>query len=185
MPDRYTYVTVVCEDTQQSCFMYRFLTAKGLKPHRLIMRPCPTARGGDAKQFVRRNHVAEVRAMRAKPHLLAGVITIIDADDSTVGARKDELNDALVAEGQDRRQADERIAVAVPRREIETWIHSLQGRPVDEETRYPRFRGDERQCAPAASEFARKCPSDMQEDDLPSLKDACKELDAFLKKAAR
>jgi hypothetical protein len=148
-------------------------------------RQCPTGRGGDAKRFVKVNHAAEVRAIRAKPYLRAGVVTMIDADDASVQERKAELDTALAADGQDCRQPDERIAVAVPRREIETWIHSLLGSPADEESSYPRFRGDERQCAPAATEFARKCPSDMRKDDLPSLKDACKELAAFLKKAER
>jgi hypothetical protein len=162
--------------------LYRFLKAKKTKPHKIYFRQSPSGQG-DAKQFVRTQHVAEVAAMRARPHLAAGVISMLDADDASVAARKEELDDALQAAGQGRRQPDERIGVVVPRRNIETWIHSLLGVQVDETTRYPRFRGDERQCAPAAQAFAQRCPNDMRSDDLPSLRDACAELTAFLKKA--
>jgi len=184
MPERYTQVVVCCEDLQQRCFTYRFLTAKGVNGHRIRFAQCPGGRGGDAKQFVRERHVVEVKAMRTKPHLAIGVISVIDADDATVEGRKTELDNALQTGGQRKRQPSERIGVVVPRRNIETWIHSLLGRQVDEETRYPRFHGDERQCAPAAQEFAQRCPSNMQPSDLPSLRDACAELTSFLEKSS-
>jgi len=183
MSDRYTQVAVCCEDLQQRCFVYRYLTRKGLKARRIRFRKCPAGKGGDAKQFVRVNHVAEVKAMRAKPHLRAGVIAILDADKATVAQRKAELDNTLQEEGQRPRHASERIAVVVPRRNIETWIHALLGEAVDEATSYRRFRGDESSCYPAVDDFVTRCPDGMRSDDLPSLQDGCTELTSFLGKA--
>jgi hypothetical protein len=182
MAERYTQVAVCCEDIQQRCFVYRLLTLKHVDPRRIRF---PPKRSGDAKQFVRNQHVVEVMALRAKPHLAKGVMSMLDADDSTVEERKAELDKALEAAAQPKRSPDEAIAVLIPRRNIETWVHALQGEKVDEHTRYPRFRGQERECASAAQEFARRCPGDMRQEDLPSLQDACEELRAFLNKAGR
>jgi len=183
MPDRYTQLAVCCEDLQQRCFVYQYLTSKGLNARRIRFRQCPAGRGGDAKHFVCMKHVEEVRAVRAKRHLKAGVISILDADNATVAQRKAELDSALQKERQQPRQATERIGVLVPRRNIETWIHALLGEAVDEVTSYRHFRGDESSCYGAVQEFVRRCPDGMRSDDLPSLQDGCKELTSFLKNA--
>jgi hypothetical protein len=180
MSERYTQVAVCCEDLQQRCFVHRYLTRKGVNARRIRFRQCPA---GDAKQFVRRNHVVEVQAMRARPHLRAGVISMLDADNASVEDRKVELDQALQREMFEPRQAAERIAVLVPRRNIETWIHALMGKAVDETTVYPRLRGAESSCQPAVDQFVRRCPEGMRPDDLPSLRDGCAELTAFLRKA--
>jgi hypothetical protein len=180
MPERYTQVAVCCEDLQQRCFIHRYLTRKGLNARRIRFLQCPA---GDAKQFVRRNHVVEVRAMRARQHLRAGVISMLDADNVMVEDRKDELDRALQQAGLEPRQGSERVAVLVPRRNIETWIHALLGETVDETTTYPRFRGRESSCQEAVDRFVRRCPNDMGPGDLPSLLDGCRELTSFLNRA--
>jgi hypothetical protein len=50
------------------------------------------------------------------------------------------------------RTPEERIAIFIPKWEIETWLeHLSHGRPVDESYRdYPKFVGHERDCYPAA-----------------------------------
>jgi hypothetical protein len=178
MPEKYTRIVVRCEDLQQRCFIYRCLVEKGYGPRSVDIKHCPTGRG-DAKQYVREQHAREVRAVRARPHVTGGVISMADADTDTVEKRKRDMDDSLAASGQNRRQPGERIAVLVPRRNIETWIHHLHGEQVNETDKYPKFRGDESACDPAARAFAARCPAGIREDDLPSLKDGCTELTRF------
>lgn len=105
------------------------------------------------------------------------MISIIDADVDAVEERKRQHDGELTASALDRRGGAERIAVVVPKRNIETWVHHLLGKPgINEDDRYPKFSGEERECAPAAEEFARRCPNAMRPGDLPSLRDGCFEL---------
>lgn len=179
MSKRYTSVVVRCEDLQQRAFLYRYLIEKGVGRREVQVEHCPAGKG-DAKNWVRQQHVTEVRAVRGKPHLSIALITMLDADDRSVVDRKQELDRDLAESGQERRQPSERIAVLVPRRNIETWIHRLRGNAVNETDSYPRYRGEERRCCEAVHEFVRRCPAQMVDDDPPSLRDGCDELTRLL-----
>ncbi len=176
---RYVTVVVRCEDLQQRCFIYRYLTEKGLHYRTISIQHCPRGRG-DAKQWVREQYVLEVRVLRAKTFLATGTIAMLDADVDSVEDRKKELDAALRNAGQEARRPDEPIAVVVPRRNIETWIHHLLGQAVNEEDSYPHLRGEESRCAPAVAEFVGRCPGAMTSSDPPSLRDGCQELTRFL-----
>jgi len=81
--------------------------------------------------------------------------------------RYEQLNTSLTQRGMPVRQSDEAIAVFVPKRRIETWIHYLlRGGPVSEEEMYPRMRGRERDCYPAAERFS-------QLDGKPEMPEGC------------
>ncbi len=177
MPNRPTRIIVRCEDVQQRVFIYRCLCKNGIHQRAIQIRNSP---GGDAKQFVLDQYPTEVKALRRTPHVSQAVISMIDADDRTTEDRKREHDSALKKSGQEHRNNREKIAILVPRRNIETWIHHLLGEAVDEHGKYPRFRGKESKCAPAAEEFARRCPNDMRDTDLPSLHDGCAELQRIL-----
>jgi len=179
MSKRYTSVVVRCEDLQQRVFLYRYLIEKRIRPHEIRIEQSPAGRG-DAGHWVTQQHPIEVRALRSKPHLSLALITMLDADTRSVDDRKRELDDALAASGQDRRRPSERIAVLVPRRNIETWIHRLEGNAVNESDSYPRHRGAESRCREAVGEFVRRCPAHMADDDPPSLRDGCEELTRLL-----
>lgn len=182
MGKRYTSVVVRCEDLQQRGFLYRYLIGKGVGRREIRIEHSPSGKG-DAKEWVRQHHVIEVRALRSRPHLSLALITMLDADDRSVVERKQELDGALVAGGQDRRQPSERIAVLVPRRNIETWIHRLEGNAVNESDSYPRYRHAESRCREAVREFVRRCPAHMADDDPPSLRDGCDELTFLLSRS--
>ena len=173
MPNRFAEIIVRCEDLQQRTFIYRCLVEKGLRPHTIQIKHNPR---GDAKRFVLDQYPIEVKALRRTPHISKAVISMIDADDCTVEDTKRQHDDALKANGEPRRADAEKIAILVPRRNIETWIHHLLGETVNENDKYPRFRHEERRCAPAAEDFARRCPNDMRAADLPSLRAGCEEL---------
>jgi hypothetical protein len=176
MPSKRVQIIVRCEDRQQRSFIYRYLCAKGFDWHSIDIENSPSGKGA-ATQWVLKQYPTEVKALRRGPPIAKALISIIDADVRTVEERKRQHDDALVADGQDRRGNAEKIAVVVPKRNIETWLHHLLGTPgINQDNEYPRFRGEERRCAPAAEEFARRCPNDMGGMDLPSLRDGCAEL---------
>ncbi len=177
MPDKPAQIIVRCEDLQQRVFIYRCLVNNGIHPRTIQIRHNP---GGDAKRFVLVQYPIQVKALRRTPHISKAVISMIDADDRTVEERKREHDKALEESGQEWRVDSDKIAILVPRRNIETWVHHLLGMAVNEHDEYPRFRGEERKCAPAAEDFSRRCPHGMRETDLPSLHDGCAELQRAL-----
>jgi hypothetical protein len=176
MPSKRVTIIVRCEDLQQRCFIYRYLLKKGFQKHGIDIENSPKGKGA-ATQWVLQQYPSEVQAHRSGPPSARGLISIIDADVDSVEKRKQQHDHALTASGLASRASTESIAIVVPKRNIETWVHHLLGKPnINEEDSYTKFRGEERQCAPAAEEFARRCPNAMQLNDLPSLRDGCAEL---------
>lgn len=176
-PNKPAEVIVRCEDLQQRVFIYRCLVERGFRQHTIQIKHNPA---GDAEKFVLSEYPLQVRALRGTSRVSKAFVSMIDADDRTVDERKRQHDDALEASGQARRADAEKIAILVPRRNIETWVHHLLGEAVNETAKYPRFRGEERKCAPAAQEFARRCPHDMRDADLPSLRAGCTELQRIM-----
>ena len=73
------------------------------------------------------------------------------------------------------RTHDEAVAIAVPKRNIETWIHYLNGKEVDEKAAYPKL-GAERGCKPAVTNLVKLCRSTgLKSDAPPALAAACDE----------
>jgi len=177
MPRRFALVVLLCEDRQQECFAYRYLRHKGLSRYRIHVRKAPSAAGA-AEQYVRQQYPAEVAALRAKAHSSAGLIAVLDVDSTSPQFRLNQLAEALQDAHQPPRAKDEPIAVLLPNRNIETWIHHLLGESVNEEDEYSKFSDEQRKCEPAVREFLRRCPDDMG-NSLPSLQAACEELTRF------
>lgn len=86
---------------------------------------------GDAKQYVLSQLQREAVALRARPPS-ARLIVILDADTESVARRRQEVLD-LVAKAN---LPEDRVAIVVPRRNIETWREFARCNPVDEETDY-------------------------------------------------
>src|SRR5690606_6870098 len=83
--------------------------------------------------FVRNNYPKWVRWMRAnKVKKSTALLVHIDADSGSVLDELRLLENALKNAGIDHRAADEPIAIAIPKRNIETWIHGLCNVTVDE-----------------------------------------------------
>ena len=92
---------------------------------------------GSAAQFVLQRYAEEVKAYRSRAnHLSLALITIIDADRQEVQHIYRRLEGQLQNASIENRKTGERIALLVPKRNIETWIVYLQGTPVDEESDY-------------------------------------------------
>lgn len=143
------------------------------------IRCCALPAGsGAGEQYVRDAYAREVRTLRSKTSYQPSLRLIvgIDADTLYIENRIQQLDEALESDGQPRRKARERIGIFVPKRNIETWIHYLQGKMVDEETTYPKF-SNESECKPCVTQLVEQCRSGNLPDDAPaSLAAACQEL---------
>ncbi|HEX2571558.1 MAG TPA: hypothetical protein VH877_18500 [Polyangia bacterium] len=163
---------VLGEDTAHGNFVRRWLIAEGVEPRNIRLIPPPAGTGGAGDEHVKRKYPEEVAYYRRRANAQrVALVIVIDADRETVRHRQRQLDEAL-SENQSPPRADpERIAILVPKRNIETWLHTLPGTPADEETDYkPLFVGKTAAaCAAAAphfQEFLQRTPSDT---DLPSL----------------
>ena len=175
-------LVILCEDSQQAVFAKNFF-----RHHRFDSKKMRFEIGskgkGSGEQHVRTQYVEEVKHYRRTSSYSpvgTNLIVIIDADKHTVNSRLNQLDSALEEDGQPKRQPDEKIAIFVPKRNIETWIHYLMGESVDEAKAYPKL-SRERECKPVVKKLVKTiCPVGLPEDAPPSLHAACEELQRIL-----
>jgi len=168
-------VVVLCEDRAQYHFVRKCLQLRGVARVTPSMSPCGR---GSAEQWVRERYPREVRAYRSKAnHLNIALAVMVDADKSSVTDRKKQLDgsSAMRDGAQEPRRAEERIAIFVPKRNIETWFRFLDGQPWNEDDSY---RSPYRDARPVdyAQAMDKLCGSrGLGADSPPSLVDACAE----------
>ncbi|MBD2169331.1 hypothetical protein H6G04_33765 [Calothrix membranacea FACHB-236] len=176
-------IVILCEDLQQQVFAYHFLKKRGfnIDPKNVTIRMSPKGKGS-GEQFVRNRYPAEVKAYRSKNYRSGMLVVLIDADNETVQATLRELDNALIENSQQPRQPNEAIAIFVPKRNIETWIHYLQGENVDEnaEKPYSKFLKNEAVCKPYVEALVNQCYQGLDANAPPSLQAACGELKRIL-----
>lgn len=173
-------LTILCEDLQQAVFAYRFFVERGFHEREITINRNPQGRGS-GEQYVREKYAEEVKLCRWKSkHQSVALAVVIDADQWTVQEKQGQLTQALIEHAQVERQANERIAVFVPKRNIETWIHYLMDRDVDENTVYPKLT-HEGDCKPLVRKLVREiCAAGVPVSSPPSLQIACEELSHIL-----
>lgn len=165
MSKRKADAVILCEDKQHESYFKRLL--KQTKRFDYVrISPYPKKGMGSGEAYVRAEFPSEVRDQRRRPSVR--LLVAMDADNRTVEQSYRELLDQLDKQ----RSKDERIAVFIPKWEIETWIeYLLHGGPVDEErSDYPKLRGRESECHPAADrlfEIVRGFAQDGLPDDCP------------------
>ncbi len=172
---------IVCEDVQQQVFTKRYFEARGFNSHKMRFLPVPDGKNS-GEQYVRKIYLQEVRTYRSKSTYLDSLrlVVVIDADKKTVQERLSQLDSELENSGQTKRQPNEKIAVFVPKRNIETWIHYLMGETVDELTTYFKF-DSQSECKPFAEKLALEiCPIGLPTDAPLSLHAAGEELSRIL-----
>jgi hypothetical protein len=164
---------ILCEDRQQEVFARYFLEQCGVRPVRVIVGPIGL---GSGEQFVRQKYPAEVKVFRRKYRSQPNtrLVVLSDADILEVSQRLVQL-EAGLTESQAPRQPDERIAVFIPKRNIETWIHYLMGEVVNEADIY-RHLDRESECKGFVEDLARNRRQPLPENAPQSLKTACEEL---------
>jgi hypothetical protein len=170
MSANYTEIVILCEGKQDEVFLRRFLKQNGYGPHRVRTRPYPAGRGS-GKQFVQDEYAKEVVEHRRRANRMnIALIVMHDCDTETIEGSR------AMLERSARRSPHERIALLLPRRNIETWIHFLQdGGPVDESTSYPKLLR-ESECHNVADRIAAKNEYRLSIDVPHSLRAACPEI---------
>ena len=180
MSQRRVQIVILCEDRQQEVFARYFLKKRGFTG-RFRANICPEG-SQSGEQYVRTYYPVEVKAYRQnKNRVSIGLVVLIDGDTGTLEARLNQLASVLDEHEQKNREPNEAIAIFVPKRNIETWIHYLQGETVNEEDAYAKFKNNEAVCKTAVEDLADRCYSQsLPEDAPPSLQAACGELQRLL-----
>ncbi|MEG3928701.1 MULTISPECIES: hypothetical protein [unclassified Microcoleus] len=177
---RRVQIVILCEDRQQEVFARYFLKKRGFTGQ-FRANICP--KGSQAgEEYVRTHYPGEVKAYRQKRNQVSiGLVVLIDADTGTLEARLNELASVLGENDEKKREPNEAIAIFVPKRNIETWIHYLQGETVNEENAYAKFENNEAVCKKPVEDLADRCYSQSLPEDAPrSLQAACGELQRLL-----
>ncbi len=168
-------IVILCEDRQQEVFARHFLVSCGVHPRRIRANICPKGKLA-GEQYVRETYSNEVRAYRSRSaYLNIGLIVLTDADMKTANERRRELEEILGSRGEARREAAERIAIFIPKRNVETWIRYLMGELVNETDAYSKLPL-ESDCKPFVARIAAKPEYRLTSDVPPSLRLACSEL---------
>lgn len=161
-------VFVLAEDVRHRMLIRRHLRKEGYSFHRINEVPWAPKYETPCLKFVLEELAVQVQAIRAK-HSTYALIAVVGADDLTVVERIVELEKRLMDSGQLPRQVGEAIAFVVPKRNVEAWLHFLEGNTVNETTDYkPLCRNlDDGECARkfadfvAARSFAPPCPTSL------------------------
>lgn len=171
---RKTRVVVLCEDRAHWHFTRGYLVRRGWNGRQLTPRVSPFGRGS-AEQWVREHFAQELKAYRSKAHENICLIVMMDGDNRS-RYRILELDQAVHKSGLQVRREDERIAIFIPNRNLETWFAWLDGEPVDEKTDYKaKYRKGARRCD-FGRQLVDRCNQDSGFDGAPdSLLTACTE----------
>jgi len=179
MSKRRVKIVILCEDIQQQVFAHFFLKKRGFRGL-FRFEVCPKG-SQSGEQYVRTRYPVEVEAYRQKRKERIGLVVLIDADRGTLQERLNQLTSVLGENDQKKREPNEATAIFVPKRNIETWIHYLQGETVNEEDAYAKFEKNEAACKTAVEDLADRCYSQSLPEDAPrSLQAACGELQRLL-----
>ena len=173
---RRVQLVVLCEDQQHETFVRRFLKKRrGWNARQVRFLAAPTGRGA-GEQFVRERFPEELGGYRSNRNLVSqGLIVMLDGDNAGLKKRLRSLNDSCRSSGVDPRRNDDRVAVFVPTRNIETWLAWLDGKPVDEKKTYPKLARP-KDCQRHVDELVRMCDEGALGSSAPSaLQDASKE----------
>ena len=166
-------IVLLCEDSQTESFVRRFLKRRNFKSRDI--RTLPLADGErSGEQWVRERYPAQLRAIRGRQR--AYLIVVTDADAGTTEALRRRLDEECGQEDVQVKTVDDPVIIAVPRRNIETWLAYLQGTQVDEVTVYPKLKR-ERDCEEHAGSLYRMCHEEQKltEPAPPSLVESCGE----------
>lgn len=170
---RNVQVVVLCEDRQHAAFTQRFLARAGKNVRVQRIEISPKGRGS-GERFVRERYAKELAYYRARKHRVEqALIVLLDADGKDVAARVEQVESTCVVA--ERRQGDERVAIFVPARNIETWFAHLEGQTVNQNDRYPRLKR-ERDCQRHVECLNGMCQQGvLRKPSPPSLEAACEE----------
>ncbi|MDD2772388.1 MAG: hypothetical protein PHP45_01685 [Elusimicrobiales bacterium] len=182
MSARRARIVILCEDNQHEAFIRRFLYGMGWEGRDLRIEKSPSA-SGSAEQYIRELFPKELPAYRKERNKGSNValIAMIDADSKSADERIGEIRVECESRQIPFLNNNDAVVIAIPRRNIETWIRHLEGEIVDETTTYPKL-DKERNCKKAVSNLVDRCLGRSAIPIiLPSLAAVCAEYKSRIK----
>ncbi len=134
MSRRRVKIILLCEDRRHEYIVRNTLDKLGWNKRWIRVIPFAV---GCASQYVIENFPKELKALRSS-HVKCCLITIIDEDGKSCNRRMAEFRKSCINNGVDFRQDSEPVMIAIPQRNIETWVYYLLGNEVDEQTDYKK-----------------------------------------------
>lgn len=180
-------VTILCEDIDQERFIREYLICRGLDDRKI--KDFGNPKGREIKNnnaSIVKHYPDIIKSYRKRKYRNIAVVVMIDADEDSLDDRMRSLNIALDETAgnlnKDTRLPNEKIAIFVPARNIETWFYYImEGQECNEITKYK----DDNMSAEKRIELAKRaaqklateiCPQGVDRIALPSLRYACTEL---------
>jgi hypothetical protein len=183
-------VTILCEDIDQERFIRQYLICRGLDDRKI--KDFGNPKGRDIKNnnaLILKHYPELIKSYRRRKYRNIAVVVMIDADEDSLSDKMRslhrQLDEAAGNLNNDTRLRDEKVAIFVPARNIETWFYyinnNMEGQECNEITDYKddNMSAEERikLAKSAANKLAREiCPQGVDRIALPSLRYACTEL---------
>lgn len=188
--DHLPEVTILCEDIDQERFIRKYLICRGLDERKIKDYGNPKGRKIENNNALVVKHYPDiVKSYRRRKHRNIAVVVMIDADEDSLYDKMRSLNIALDETAgtlnKDPRLDNEKVAIFVPARNIETWFYyinsDLSSQECDEITDYKDETMSSEERIKLAESSAKRlateiCPHGIDKIALPSLRYACKEL---------
>jgi hypothetical protein len=172
---RKTRVVVLCEDRSHWHFIRAYFVERGWNKRQLTSKISPAGEGS-AEQWVRETYALELNTYRSKAQENVCLVVMIDGDRMTLQQREQQLQVVAQRRGIQSRSADERVALFVPCRNIETWFAWLDGVVVDDNSDYKATYRKGIGRRNFAIKLSQRCMQDNGLDNAPiSLQLACAE----------
>jgi hypothetical protein len=180
-------IKIICEDKAQRQFIEHFLRSFGVNDRRIYSdkafsfsrtsSPKGSTGAGDAR--VVKEFAAEFRDFPKRNNKTNGCILIgmIDADKKTIHEKKRLISEEI---GNAQWQNIDGVSLFVVKRNIETWIHFLNGNRINEDDDYKDPYRDMTRNREKITEFASSCRQQQPsayEALPPSLAAACAEFE--------
>ncbi|MEO6862519.1 MAG: hypothetical protein ABI180_13475 [Microcoleus sp.] len=183
-------VTILCEDIDQERFIREYLICRGLDDRKIIDFGNPKGRIVNNNNASIIKHYPDcIKSYRSRNYRNIAVVVMIDADEDSWYDKMSSFNIALDETAgnlnQDPRLPNEKIAIFVPARNIETWFYYINsympGQECNEITDYKDKKMSPKERIELAKKSAKKlateiCPHGIDRIALPSLRYACREL---------
>ncbi|MEG3955751.1 hypothetical protein [Microcoleus sp. herbarium2] len=180
-------VTILCEDIDQERFIRQYLICRGLDEHKIKDFGNPKGRVIENNNaLIVEHYPALIKSHRRRKYRNIAVVVMIDADEDSVSDKMRSLHkkidEAAGNLNKDTRLPNEKVAIFVPARNIETWFYYImEGQECNETNDYKNDNMSAEERIKLAKSAAKKlateiCPQGVDRIALPSLRYACTEL---------
>ncbi|MBE9186938.1 hypothetical protein IQ270_20320 [Microcoleus sp. LEGE 07076] len=183
-------VTILCEDIDQERFIREYLICCGLDDRKIKDFGNPKGKTIKNNNALILKHYPElIKSYRSRNYRNIAVVVMIDADEDSLDERMRCLNIALDETAgnlnKDPRLPNEKVAIFVPARNIETWFYYINSHMSGQECNELTDYKDKTMTTKERIELAKRsakilaleiCHQGVDRITLPSLRYACREL---------